>query len=432
MNWKDHYRACTMDAAQAAQMVRSGDRLVVGHGCSAPRSLLRAVTARAPQLCNVAITHMLTLDECLYARPEYADTFRVNALFAGPVTREAIAAGYADYTPVFFKDIPAMFKPGGLLPVDVAAVSVSPPDADGYVSLGVSVDYTLEAVSQAKRVIAEVNPNMPRTMGYSLVPVTRFAAFVPVDEPLAELKPTRTGPVEERIGQHIAGLIADGDCLQLGIGAIPDAVLHFLGDKRDLGIHTELVSDGVMHLAQQGVITGARKSLNPGKIVITFAMGSSSFYTWLHNNPLINIQPVDYTNDPYVIAQNDNFVSINSCLSVDLLGQVASDTLGPRQYSGIGGQVDFIRGAALSKGGKSILAMPATAAKGTVSRICAALEQGQVVTTSRYDVDYIVTEYGVAALKGRTMRQRAKALIDIAAPEFREQLRVEQRTLFGW
>lgn len=432
MSWQEHYSSRTVSFAEAAKQIHSGDRVVVAHCVSAPHKLLKAVVERASELKDVEFTHLLTIDECLYAQPEYEGSFRVNAMFAGPTTRAALHEGRGEHTPVFFKDVPGLFRPGGTLPVDVVVLTVTPPDEFGYVSLGVSVDYTLEAVKQARRVIVEVNPNMPRIMGNSFVHVSDIDWFVQADYPLLELKPTTIGDVERAIGKNIASLVNDGDCLQLGIGAIPDAVLEFLADKKDLGIHTEMVSDGVMNLVKKGVITGARKSLNPGKIVITFAMGTAEFYKWLNNNPAIDIEPVDYTNDPCVIAQNDNFVSINACLSVDLLGQVASDTMGAKQYSGIGGQVDFVRGASMSKGGKSILTMPATAAKGKVSRICVTLERGQVVTTSRYDVDYVVTEYGVAALKGKTARQRADALIEIAAPQFREQLRKERQEVFGW
>lgn len=432
MNWKDHYQSRTVEPAQAAAVIKSDNRVIVAHGCGAPRSIIKAMVERAPELERVEVAHMLTLDECLYAQPQYEKSFRVNALFAGPSTREALAQGRGDHTPVFFKDIPSLFRPGGTLPVDVALISVSEPDAEGYVNLGVAVDYTKEAATQAKVVLAEVNPHMPRVGGDARMHSKDIDWFVKTDRPLAELAPTKIGPVEQSIGRNIASLVKDGDCLQLGIGAIPDAVLEFLGDKKDLGIHTELVSDGVMKLAERGVVTGARKSYKPGKILITFAMGTAAFYKWLDNNPMIEAAPVDVTNDPYIIAKNDNFISINSCLSVDMLGQVASDTIGTRQYSGIGGQVDFIRGAAMSKGGLSILAMPSTAAKGTVSRICTTLDPGQAVTTSRCDVDYVVTEHGIAALKGKTVRQRSDALINIAAPEFREQLREARRATFGW
>ena len=431
-NWKEQYANRTVTADEAVKVIKSGDRVIVAHGGGAPRSVIKAMVARAPELKDVEVAHMLTLDECLYARPEYEGSFRVNALFAGPTTREALATGRGDHTPVFFKDIPALFRPGGTLPVDVALISTTEPDADGYVNLGVAVDYTKEAAKQGKAVVAEVNPHMPHVMGDSRMHVSDIDYFVPTNQPLVELAPTKTGPVEQNIGRHIASLVKDGSCLQLGIGAIPDAVLEFLGDKKDLGIHTELVSDGVMGLVERGVITCARKNYKTGKIIITFAMGTAKFYKWLDNNPMIESAPVDVTNDPYLIAKNDNFISINSCLSVDMLGQVASDTIGPRQYSGIGGQVDFIRGAAMSKGGFSILAMPSTASKGTVSRICTTLEKGSAVTTSRCDVDYVVTEHGIAALKGKTVRQRADALINIAAPEFRDALREERRAIFGW
>ena len=340
-----------------------------------------------------------------------------------------MAEGRADYTPIFFSQIPELFS-DEFLPVDVALITVSPPDAQGKVSLGVSVDYTLKAAMTAKTTIAAVNPNMPY-IGGALLDVSEIDSFVFSQAPLLELAPPSIGPIEKAIGGHIAGLINDGDCMQLGIGAIPDAVLCFLGDKKDLGIHSEMISDGVMHLVEKGVVTCARKTLHPGKIVIAFAMGSKAFYTWMDHNPMLEAHPVDYVNDPRIIGQNDNLISINSALSVDLLGQVAADSMGPKQFSGVGGQVDFVRGARFSKGGRSVIAMPATAAKGKVSRICGSFGPGQPVTTSRNDVDKVVTEHGVASLRGKTNAQRAKALIEIAEPEFREQLMREAREIYG-
>jgi len=334
-------------------------------------------------------------------------------------------------TPLLFHEIPLLFR-DNVLPVDVALVTVTPPDKLGFVSLGISVDYTKQAALSAKTTIVAVNPAMPFIGGDSFLHVTDIDYFVETGEPLIELQPPKIGDVEKAIGGHVAELIKDGDCLQLGIGAIPDAVLSFLAEKSDLGIHSEMISDGVMNLTEAGVVTCRKKTLHPNKIVINFAMGTKKFYEWMDSNSMIEMYTVDYTNNPFVIAQNDNMVAINSALSVDMLGQVAADALGTRQYSGVGGQVDFVRGAARSRGGRSIIALPATAAKGSQSRIVASLAPGEAVTTSRNDVDYVVTEFGSAKLKGKTVRQRAEALIGIAHPKFRDQLKQQRKELFGF
>jgi 4-hydroxybutyrate CoA-transferase len=316
--------------------------------------------------------------------------FRHNGLFIGGPTRKAVSEGRADYTPCFFSEIPELFR--GKMPIDVVLITTTPPDQFGFVSLGVSVDYTLQAIRSAKTVVAEVNPNMPRTLGNSYVKVDEIDYFVPTELPIKELQPPAIGVVETEIGRHIASLIDDGSTLQLGIGAIPDAVLKFLTDKHDLGIHSEMFSDGVMDLAEGGVVNCAKKTLHPGKMIVTFLMGTKKLYKWVDENPMVEMYPVDYVNDPYIIMKNDKMVAINSALQVDVLGQAAADTLGPTQFSGVGGQVDFVRGAARSKGGKAIIALPATAAKGKVSRIAATLDHGASVTTSRNDIDYVVTE----------------------------------------
>ncbi len=430
MHWKEHYQSRIIDAEEAARMIKSGDKVAVGHACGSPEILLDAMVARAAELENVEISHMVAMGKAEYCQPQYARSFRHNAIFVGATSRQAVAEGRADYTPRFFVEIPSLFTEGPLCP-DVALITVSPPDKQGYVSLGISVDYTKDAARVARLTIAEVNPNMPRTGGDAYLPVSEIDYFVPTDRPMLEIQPPTIGEVEKAIGSHVASLIKDGDCLQLGIGAIPDTVLTFLGEKNDLGIHSEMISDGVMGLVEAGVVTCRRKNFHPHKIVLTFAMGTAKFYEWLSDNSMIEMYPATFTNDPFVIAQNDNMVSVNSAISVDLMGQVAADAMGTKQFSGVGGQVDFVRGAARSKGGRSIIAMPATAAKGKVSRIVAGLERGQAVTTSRNDVDYIVTEFGVAHLKGRTLRERAEALIGICAPAFREGLREEYRELYG-
>lgn len=430
MKWQEYYQRRTTTAEEAVKAVKSGDRVVLAHAVAEPQLLVEALVGRAAELENVEIVHEVAMGKAPYCKPEYEKSFRHNAFFAGKPTRQAIKEGRADYTSIYFHEVPILFRSGSF-PIDVAMVSVSTPDGNGNVSLGVSVDYTYQAIKSAKVVIAEVNPNMPRTGESSLVNVLDIDYFVPVDVPLIELEPPVIGEVEKKIGQNIANLIKDGDCLQLGIGAVPDAILGFLEDKKDLGIHSEMISDGVMNLVEKGVVNCSRKNYYPNQIVITFAMGSKNFYRWLDNNPMIKTLPVDITNDPEIVAKNDNLVAINSALSVDLLGQVAADSLGGLQFSGVGGQVDFVRGANRSKGGRAIIALPSTASNGTISRIVSTLAPGQPATTSRYDVDYVVTEYGVAHLKWKTTRERAKALINIAAPQFRDKLRKEYEEIYG-
>jgi 4-hydroxybutyrate CoA-transferase len=412
--YQDHL--CT--AEEAVTHVRSGDRVVFSHACGEPRVLPRALVKRAAELQGVEIIHMVPMNEALYCRPDYASSFRHVALFSGPATREAIWENRAEYLPSLFSEIPSLFEKS--LPLDVAMVTVSPPDKNGLCSLGVSVDYTKKAVETARMVIAEVNPNMPKTHGESFVPLSDIHCFVEVKESIAELKIGHLTEVEKNIGRYVAQLIDDGSCLQLGIGGIPDAVLIHLTGFKDLGVHSEMISDGVKILVEKGVITGRKKTIHKGKIIVTFLMGSRAFYDWVDDNPLIEMHPVDYTNDLRVIARNKKMIAINSALEVDLLGQVCADTLGPKQFTGVGGQLDFVRGARLSEGGKAIIALPSTA--GDISRIVPTLKIGAAVTTSRNDVDYVVTEYGIAALKGKTVRERMKALINIADPAEREGL----------
>jgi 4-hydroxybutyrate CoA-transferase len=361
---------------------------------------------------------MVPMSEALYCRPEYASSFRHVALFSGPATREAIWENRADYIPALFSEIPSLFEKA--LPLDVAMVTVSPPDKNGLCGLGVSVDYTKKAVEKAKMVLAEVNPSMPRTHGQSFVPLSDIHYFVEVKEAIAELKSGLLTETEKNIGLYVAELIDDGSCLQLGIGGIPDAVLSCLTGFKDLGIHSEMISDGVRTLVEKGVVTGSKKTIHQGKIIATFLMGSRAFYDWVDDNPLIEIHPVDYTNNLQVIARNKKMIAINSALEVDLLGQVCADTLGSKQYAGVGGQLDFVRGAGMSEGGKAIIALPSTAKD--LSRIVPTLKNGAAVTTSRNEVDYVVTEHGIAALKGRTVWERMKALINIADPAWREAL----------
>lgn len=423
MDWKAHYESHKMSAEEAVKHIKSGDRVVTGHACGEPSYLIDAMVANAAAYENVEIDHMVAMGQSAYCKPEYEKNFRHNALFVGGSTRTAVAEGRADFTPCFFFEIPGLFR--STLPVDVALVQVTPPNENGMCSLGVSVDYTLAALKQAKTVIAQVNPQMPFTCGDCMVSVKELDCIVEHDAPIIELLPPKIGPVEEAIGKNCAALVKDGDCLQLGIGAIPDAVLHALTDKHDLGIHSEMFSDGVVDLVKAGIINNKAKNFNNGKFVVTFLMGTKKLYDFVNENPDVYMAPVNYVNHPQIAARNDNLVSINSCVQVDLMGQVASESIGLKQISGTGGQVDFIRGASQSKGGRAILAFPSTAAKGAVSKIVPLLDEGAAVTTCRNDVDYVVTEYGVAALKGRTLRDRARALIEIAHPNFRESLKEE-------
>lgn len=429
VNWQEHYNSRIVSAEDAVKFIKSGDRVVLGHACGEPKLLPEAMVRRAEQLHNVEVVHMVAMGKGLYAQPEMQGHFRHNGLFIGSPTRKAVAEGRADYTPCFFSEVPALFR-DNRLPVDVAMVTVTPPDQHGYCSLGVSVDYTLQAIKSAQLVIAEVNPNMPRTYGGSYIKVEEIDYFVPCELNITELPRPAIGETETEIGRNIATLIENGATLQLGIGAIPDAALGFLTDKQDLGIHSEMFSDGVMDLVKAGVVTCSQKTLHPGKMIVTFLMGTKKLYDWVNENPMVEMYPVDYVNDPYVIMKNDKMVSINSALQVDVLGQVAADMLGATQFSGVGGQVDFVRGASRSKGGKSIIALPATAAKGTVTRIVPMLDRGAAVTTSRNDVDYVVTEFGIAALKGKTTRERIEALINVAHPDFRSEIREQAKLIY--
>jgi acetyl-CoA hydrolase len=413
-------------AADTVKVVRSGQRVYIGGGCGVPMVLAGELARRAPELRDVEIIHILTAGTSAWVTPEVSSAFRDNSLFIGPNVRAAVQQGRADFTPVFLSEVPRLFREGHL-PIDVALIAVSPPDSHGYCSYGVEVGVTKPAVESARVVIAEINPRMPRVWGNSFIHVSQIDYCVEVDYPLPELRQGEPAPIYSRIGRHIADLIDDGSTLQMGIGAIPNAVLDYLGDKRDLGVHSEMFSDGIIDLVQRGVITGARKTLLPGKLVAGFVLGTERIYRFVHNNPIIEMRTTDFTNDPFTISRNDKMVAINAALQVDLTGQVCADSIGTRFYSGVGGQADFIRGAARSKGGKPIIALPSTALSGTVSRIVSTLEPGAGVTTSRNDVHYIVTEYGVAYLFGKTVHQRAAALIAIAHPDFRADLEAAAR-----
>lgn len=420
MDWKEYYQSHLMTAEEAVNKIKSGDRVVLEHACGEPVYLVDKMVENAAAYRDVEIVHMVAMGKGAYCAPEQAGHFRHNSLFVGGSTRKAVESGQGDFTPCFFFEIPRLFHT--TLPVDVALVCVTPPDEAGRVSLGVSCDYTREAVKAAKTVIAQVNPAMPYTYGGTQLPVEDIDVFVEHEQPVIELPQGRIGEVEKAIGRNCATLIPDGATLQLGIGAIPDAVLLFLKDKKDLGIHSEMFSDGVVELAEAGVITNARKTFKPGRFVVTFLMGTRRLYDFVNKNPDVEMQPVDYVNDPYIIAQNEKLISINSCVQIDLMGQVASESVGLKQISGTGGQVDFVRGASASRDGVSIMAFPSTAAKGAVSKIVPFLDHGSAVTTCRCDVDYAVTEYGVAHLKGETLRTRARNLIAIAHPDFHAPL----------
>ncbi len=422
--WQTRFAQKLSTAEEAVRLIRPGRRILIGSGAAEPSSLVEAMVSHGEHLADNEIVHLLTLGPAPYVRRDLQQRFRHTAFFIGPNVREAILDGRADYLPVFLHEIPALIR-SRRVRIDVALVQVSPPDAHGYASLGVSVDVVRAAVDCADLVLAEVNPRMPRTLGDSFLHVSRIARLIPVDAPLPERLPGTPDEVAKAIGHNVATLIPDGATLQTGIGEIPDAVLASLANRRDLGVHTEMLSDGVMKLAEAGVITGRRKTLLPGKMVTSFVMGSRALYEWVHDHPGIELRPSEFTNDPAVISRHDNMVSINSAVAIDLTGQVAADSVGGRFFSGIGGQVDFIRGAARSRGGKAILALRSTAnpkKAGIVSRIVPALEQGAGVVTSRGDVRWVVTEYGVADLWGRNIRERATALIGIAHPDYRSEL----------
>ncbi|MFT3921716.1 MAG: acetyl-CoA hydrolase/transferase C-terminal domain-containing protein [Myxococcales bacterium] len=420
-HWTARYAHKLVDVREAIAKLRSHSRIFIGSGAAQPCSLMDGLVEYGTALRGVEVVHLLTLGEARYVQPEFSERFRHKAFFVGANVRAAVQEGRADFIPVFLSEIPELMR-SGRVPIDVALIQVSPPDRNGYVSLGVSVDIVRAAADHATTVIAEVNPQMPRTHGDSFIHVDRIHALVPVNRPLLEQVGEPPGEIERAIAGYVAGLVPNGATLQTGIGKIPDAVMGALSNHQDLGIHTEMLSDGVMRLAKSGVINGNEKSLLPRKIVTSFVIGSRALYEWVNDNPALYFRPSDFTNDPSVIARNDNMVSVNSALAVDLTGQVASDTVRGKFFSGIGGQVDFVRGAGRSRGGKSIIALPSTAKQGSVSRIQAAFEEGAGVVTSRGDVHFVVTEYGVADLWGRSVRERAQSLVRIAHPSFRDEL----------
>ncbi len=421
MAWMDSYRTKVMSAREALRCVESHMRVYIQPGCAEPETLVGALIERGPFVRDVEIVHLLTMGRADYIAPEMAGHFRHNAMFIGANVREAVNDGRADYTPIFLSEIESLFESGEML-IDVALIQVSPPDSHGFCSFGVGVDTTLTAAKKARFVIAQVNDQMPRTYGDSFIHVSDIDAIVESSRPLCELPKHEITDLHLAIARNVATLIEDGSTIQTGIGGIPDAVLIYLKDRKDLGVHTELLSDHIIPLIESGVVNGRRKTLHPRKVVLAFALGTRRLFDFVNDNPIFEFHPNAYTNNPILIAQNDHMVAINSALQVDITGQVCADSIGTYFYSGIGGQVDFIRGATRSKGGKPIIAIPSTAKNDTISRIVPTLDPGAGVVTSRGAVHYVVTEFGVAYLHGRSIRQRAEALIQIAHPDFRNQL----------
>lgn len=429
MTWQEIYQSKLTTAEEAIKLIHDGDKIVTGFACGEPIHIEKTLAAHYKEYKNLEIINMLTLVESPWAMQEFKGHIKLNTLFASKSTRASVNSGDSEFTTSHFYEIPDIIE--NYICPRVSIVMVSPPDEHGYVSFGTTVDYTKGTTDYCEVVIAQVNKHMPRTFGNSIKHVRDFTCFVEYDEPLPEVVGGELSEVDLEIGRYCASLINDGDCLQLGIGGIPNAVCLQLTEKKDLGLHSELVGDGVVPLLESGVINNKKKQTNVGRTVLGAAFGSRILCDYINNNPSVELHPIDYVNNPIEIAKNDNMVSINSCLQIDLLGQVVSDTIGLSQFSAVGGQVDFVRGATMSKGGRSIIAMPATAKHGTVSRIVPIITEGSAVTTPRNDVNYVVTEYGIAQLKGKTLKERAKALIRIAHPSFRPYLMAEYKKRFS-
>jgi acetyl-CoA hydrolase len=426
--WLDRYLSKRRTAVEAVSVIRSGDCVYIHPGCAEPEQLVRAMVGRANELSDVKVIQILTKGIADYVHPGMEKSFRHVALFSGANVRDAINEGRADFLPIFLSEVETLFS-SGAMPIDVALIHVSPPDEHGFCSFGVGVDTTKTAAECARTVIAQVNPKMPRTLGDSFIHLNKIHYAVEVADDLLDFPMGAVSDVAMKIGRHIADLIEDESTLQLGIGEIPDAVLSYLAGKKHLGVHSEMVSDGIIDLIESGVLTNEKKTLHPGKIVAGFVLGTQRLFDFIHNNPIFEFHPSHYVNDPFIICQNNRQVSLNSAIEVDLTGQVCADSIGYSFYSGIGGQVDFVRGSARSKGGKSIIALPSTARNDTASRIVSHLKEGAGVVTSRGDVHYVVTEYGVAYLHGKTVRERCRSLIRIAHPRFREELERSAREL---
>ncbi len=428
MDWIQQYQSRIVTPEEAVRQIKSHQRLFLTGNCSVPQKILAALVEYAPNLEDVEICHALTVGPADYVKPDLQGHLRVNTMFISSNIRKAVHEGRVDFTPVLLSEFPLLFK-RKILPVDVALIHVSPPDEHGFCSFGIEVGLTKSVAESASMIIAEVNQQMPRTLGDSFIHVSRLSYMVPTDYELPELPMADEGNAEiyEKIAAYVAELIPDGATMQMGIGAIPDAVLKHLFTKKDLGIHTEMFSDGVIDLVEAGVLTNSRKTLHPGKIIAGFILGTKRLYKWVDDNPLIELHPTEYVNDPFIIAQNERMVAINSAIEVDLTGQVCADSIGHRLFSGVGGQLDFIYGSSRSKGGVPIIALPSTAKD--FSRIVATLKPGAGVVTTRNHVHYVITEYGIADLYGKTIRQRAKALINIAHPKFRDELTRQAKEL---
>jgi len=420
-DWQERYKDKIKAAPAAMKLIKSGNSIFIGTGCAQPQHLVNALVEHSSKIYDAHIIHLLTMGAAPYADEKFREKFKMNSFFIAENVRDAFARGIGDYTPIFLSEIPLEFE-NGRIPVDVALISVAPPDVNGLCSLGVSVDIVKSAAANAKYVIAQVNTRMPRTFGDCFVHVNTIDVLVPYDEDIVEIPVPEPDETLRRIGQNIARLVEDGSTIECGIGRIPQALAEFLKDKKDLGIHTEMFSDWIIDLIECGAITCAKKTLNRGKIIASFCMGSKRLYDYIDNNPFFEFYPTEYVNDVFIIGQHEKMVGINVGLEIDLTGQVCSDSLGYQFYSGIGGQVDFIRGAARSRGGKAIIAMPSTAREGRISRIVPRLTEGAGVVTTRGDVHYVVTEYGIAYLHGKSIRQRVLDLIHIAHPKFRKEL----------
>ncbi len=419
--WREKYKSQVHSPVDAVRKIRPGQRIFIGTGCAEPLELVSALTKRATELPDTEIVHLLTFGDAPYAHRELAQYFRVNSFFIAENVRDIIQEGLGDYTPIHLSDIPRLFD-SGQLPLDVALIHVTPPDEFGLCSFGVSVDIVKSAAENASLVIAQVNPNMPRTLGDSFIDVKDIDILVPSEAPILEVPPPEVTEVTRQIAEYVAALIEDGSTIEFGIGRIPQALLSCLKDKKDLGVHTEMVTDGIIELIESGAITGARKTVDHARIVASFAIGTRRIYDYIDNNPLFSFHPTEYVNNPFIIQQQNKMVAVNTALEVDLTGQVCADSIGSKFFSGVGGQVDFNRGAAKSRGGKAIIAMPSTAKGGTASRIKTHLSEGAGVVTTRAGVNYVATEYGVAYLHGKSVQERALALISIAHPKFRADL----------
>jgi len=420
-NWKERYKDKITTAGEAMKLIKSGNSIFIGTGCGQPQHLVKAMVEHSSHIFDVHVIHLITIGSAPYVDDKYREKFKLNSLFIADNVRDSLNKGFGDYTPIFLSEIPSEFETGRI-PVDIAMISVTPPDVNGLCSLGVSVDVVKSAAANAKYVIAQVNQNMPRTLGDSFIHINTIDVMVPFDDDIAQVSVPPITEELRRIGQNVARLVEDGSTIECGIGRIPQALAEFLIYKRNLGIHTEMFGDWIIELIEHGAVTCAKKTINSGKVVASFCMGSKRLYDYVDNNPFFEFRPTEYVNDPNIISQHEKMIAINVGLEVDLTGQVCADSLGYRFYSGIGGQVDFVRGAARSRGGKAIIALPSTAKDGTVSRIVPHLTEGAGVVTTRGDVHYVVTEYGIAYLHGKSIRERVLALVNIAHPKFRKEL----------